>query len=381
MALGSFAIFANLYCVQPLLPLFSQEFGKDLLESTLVLTMGTFGLAGSLILYGALSDAIGRYWLMLFSVFASLMVSIMMLAVNSFEQLVFLRFLHGVVLGALPAVAIAYIGEEFSPHLIPGVVGVYIATNTLGGISGRLVGGFISDYFHWKILFWFMALINMASLAILYFWLSPPKNFVRRPIQYLGMLKDISLHLKQFDLLAIYLVIGIAFGVFINLYSYLAFILVKPPFNVGAGFIGMLFVTYLAGTLASIISGRVVNKLGALPTILLGLIVVMCGTAFLFSDSLKIKIAGLLVNSFGLFLAHSVSSGWVNRQAKKAKASASALYLVFYYLGATVAPTLLYPFWNIDGWSSLLYGAEFYLLCSLIILLLLLIKRSRNQSS
>jgi len=372
LAFGSFAIFANLYCVQPLLPLFSQEYDKDLLDSTFVLTMGTFGLAGSLILYGALSDAVGRYWLMLFSIFGSFIVSLLMLTVSSFDQLLWLRLLHGLVLGALPAVAIAYIGEEFSPYLIPGVVGLYIATNTLGGISGRLVGGFISDFYHWKMLYWVMAVINFWAFVLLYYWLTPPKHFVKQPIRFVGMLKDIYSHLRNFNLLAVYLVIGLSFGVFINLYTYLAFILVKQPFNVGTGFIGLLFLTYLAGTVASIISSRFTAKIGPLNSILIGLMLLMIGIVLLFSPSLVVKVFGLLINSFGLFMAHSVSSGWVNRQAVRAKGSASALYLVFYYLGATLAPTLLYPFWSINGWNSLLIGAELYILCAVLIMIILI---------
>lgn len=379
LALGSFAIFANLYCVQPLLPVIAQEFNKGLLDSTLVLTIGTFGLAGSLILYGAISDAIGRYWLMLFSLIASLFVSLLMLLVNDFEEILTLRLAHGIVLGALPAVAIAYIGEEFSPHLIPGVVGIYIATNTLGGISGRLFGGFIAEYFYWKNLYWIMASINLASLSIMYLWLAPPRNFVKQQIKFTIMLKDIWKHLKHFELLAIYIVIGIAFGMFINLYSYLSFLLVKPPYNVGPGFIGLLFVTYLAGTFASVISGKLSAKIGQLNSILTGILIFMVGILFLFSGDLKVTVVGLLINAFGLFLAHSVSSGWVNMRAKNAKASASASYLVFYYLGASIAPILLFPFWNMGGWKATLVGAEIYLVVAVAVLLILINISKRNK--
>ncbi len=378
LALGSAAIFANLYCVQPLLPTLATDFNKGLLDITLVFTIATFAMAGSLIFYGAISDAIGRYWLMLFSLAGSAVVTILMLWVDSFEQLLVLRLAQGIVLGALPAVAIAYIGDEFSPHLVPGVVGIYIAANTLGGIGGRLIGGSIAETFSWQDLYWAMSAINLFGVWILYRWLTPPANFKRQPFRVVQVFRDVWMHMSHFELIIVYLVIGIAFAVFINLYSYLAFILVEPPYSLGSGLIGLLFVTYLAGTCASGISGWITHRLGSLNTIMLGILIFMAGIGFLFSSHLSITIFGLSINAFGFFLAHSVSSGWVNSNAKKAKASASAGYLVFYYLGASLGPIMLYPFWHNGGWATTLVGAELYLSCSLGLLLWLITHKKRN---
>ena len=379
LALGSAAIFANLYCVQPLLPTLATDFNRGLLDITLVFTIATFAMAGSLIFYGAISDVIGRYWLMLFSLAGSAVVTVLMLWVQNFEQLLVLRLAQGIVLGALPAVAIAYIGDEFSPHLIPGVVGIYIAANTLGGIGGRLLGGFIAEAFTWKDLYWAMSAINVIAVWALYRWLTPPKNFQRQAFKVTQVFRDIWMHMSHFELIIVYLVIGIAFGVFINLYSYLAFILVEPPYSLGSGLIGLLFVTYLTGTFASGISGWITQKLGSLITVMLGIFIFMCGIGFLFSSHLEITILGLSINAFGFFLAHSVSSGWVNSQAKKAKASASAGYLVFYYFGASIGPLMLYPFWHNGGWASTLVGAELYLSCSLALILWLIVRTKRQS--
>lgn len=380
LALGSAAIFANLYCLQPLLPTLAKTFDKGLLDITLVFTIATFAMAGSLIFYGAMSDSIGRYWLMLLSVGGTTLVTFAMLWVEGFEQLLLLRLIQGVVLGALPAVAIAYIGDEFSPHLVPGVVGIYIAANTLGGIGGRLLGGFIAESYQWNDLYIVMTALNALALLALYRWLTPPKNFKPQPLKFASVLRDIWTHMSHFELISIYVVIGLAFGVFINLYSYLAFILVEPPFNAGSSFIGLLFVTYLAGTFASAISGWITHRLGQLYTVFMGILVFMGGTLFLFSADIVVTIIGLTINAFGFFLAHSVSSGWVNSHAKTAKASASAGYLVFYYLGASLGPLMLYPFWHTGGWARTLIGAEMYLSVSLAILLWL-IARQRSITS
>ena len=60
LSLGGFAIFINLHMTQPLLPLFSKEFGippaiSSLSTSFVILTLSVF-----LLIFGPVSDAIGR---------------------------------------------------------------------------------------------------------------------------------------------------------------------------------------------------------------------------------------------------------------------------------------------------------------------------------
>ncbi len=51
----------------------------------------------------------------------------------------------GASLAGFAAVAVAYMAEEFTPRALMVAVGGYISANSLGGIAGRLAGGFISD--------------------------------------------------------------------------------------------------------------------------------------------------------------------------------------------------------------------------------------------
>ncbi len=64
-----------------------------------------------------------------------------------------------------------------------------------------------------------------------------------------------------------------------------------------------------------------------------------------------------MVSSLGFFLTHSLASSWVSHHALKARASASSLYLVFYYMGASVGGFLLAPFWAWQGWLGVVVGS------------------------
>ena len=58
--LAGFATFAVLYTVQPLLPIFAQEFAVSPAESSLALSLSTASLALAILLAAILSEGVGR---------------------------------------------------------------------------------------------------------------------------------------------------------------------------------------------------------------------------------------------------------------------------------------------------------------------------------
>ncbi|NES11228.1 MFS transporter, partial [Pseudomonas laurentiana] len=68
---GGFATFALLYCVQPMMPLLSQEFSINAAQSSLVLSVSTALLAFGLLVTGPVSDRIGRKPVMVAALFCA----------------------------------------------------------------------------------------------------------------------------------------------------------------------------------------------------------------------------------------------------------------------------------------------------------------------
>src|SRR5690606_33872096 len=117
------------------------------------------------------------------------------------------------------------------------------------------------------------------------------------------------------------------------------------------------FVSYFTGTVGSAMSGKVALKLPVPLGMALGVLILMLGTLITLSSALWLIVTGFFINAFGFFLCHSLASSWVNQCASRAKASASALYLVFYYIGASSGGLYLQPFWQWQGWSGIVVGA------------------------
>jgi YNFM family putative membrane transporter len=63
-----------------------------------------------------------------------------------YSQLLVLRALLGVALGGMPAVAMAYLGEEIEPASLGLSMGMYIGGSAFGGMAGRVLASVLSDF-------------------------------------------------------------------------------------------------------------------------------------------------------------------------------------------------------------------------------------------
>ena len=141
---------------------------------------------------------------------------------------------------------------------------------------------------------------------------------------------------------------------------------------------GLLFLTYLTGTLGSAISGKLAKHWDQPNIMMLGSSIFIFGSLVTLGNSLIAIILGLLINSFGFFLTHSTASSFVSRNAKQAKASASSLYLVFYYLGASFGGFYLDIFWQMNRWTGVVIGS--WLVLGMVLLVSMYLIRDKKST-
>lgn len=371
LIIGSFMVFANVYVTQPLLPMIARDFSINELQAASSFTITTLTLGLSLLFYGPLSDALGRKKIMVMTLFGVTLTTFALSFVNDYGSLLFLRALQGFFLAGLPAIAVAYLGDEFSPHAMAIAVGLYISGNTLGGIGGRLIGGFIGEWQGPSAAFTTMAVVSL--ICFLLFWVLLPKSchFEAKRFRVHTIATNVSMHLRNPLLLMCYLIGGFNFFIFINQYSYITFVLEDAPYSLSAKYVSLLFLTYLSGTVGSAFSGKLATRMSQPRIMSLGTGIVMIGSIVTLQPSLLAIIVGLFINCFGFFLCHSTASSFVSKNAKQAKASASSLYLVFYYLGASIGGFYLDPFWQMGAWPAVVMGSLLVLGCVFVVTLLL----------
>lgn len=113
------ATFALLYCVQPILPVLSQDFGISPAESSLSLSASTGLLALGLMFTGPLSDAIGRKSVMVVALLLAAICTLICAFMTSWHGILLMRALIGLSLSGVAAVGMTYLSEEIHPALSP----------------------------------------------------------------------------------------------------------------------------------------------------------------------------------------------------------------------------------------------------------------------
>ncbi|MGE7688878.1 MFS transporter [Lysinibacillus sp. NPDC097214] len=369
--LAGFITFANLYVTQPLLPTFAKEFHVSPAVASLTLSVTTFALSISMIIVGSLSEAWGRKSLMTISIFAASIITLALAFSPNFETILVLRIIQGVVFAGLPAIAMAYLGEEVDPSSLGIAMGLYISGNSVGGLSGRVIIGTLTDLYNWQVGMIVLGVISIM-ISVLFIWMLPnSKHFIARPLQVKSLATSLLQHLKDPSMLCLFGIGFVLMGSFVTLYNYIGFKLMAPPYNLSATIVGWIFVIYLVGTFSSAWFGSLADRYGRQKMLLLSIAIMFTGAIFTLIELLSLKILGITIFTFGFFAAHSIASGWVSKRATHDKAQASSLYLFFYYFGSSVGGTVGGVFWMHYGWAGVIGMITVFLVVACLLSFLL----------
>lgn len=368
LALGSFLVFCNLYMFQPMLPLMAEKFNASAIAINWLLAAGTLTLALTLVPWAIASEMVGRRNVMMVSLFLLPFSGLAMLLTDSLLMLTLTRGVMGISLAGFAAVAVAYMAEEFAPKALILAVGGYISANSLGGITGRLYGGFMTEYWGWEVAVIGMAMISLLGAFLVNRLLPQQQYFTPRKGQFRSHSKQVVDHLKQSNLWLAMLIGGVNFALFVNLYTVMGFRLVAPPYSLSISLTSMIFLCYLSGTVTAKLSGRWSQVYSPIKGMVIGTTVSIIGMWVASYTSLFAMILGLLLISSGAFFTHSLAYAWVSQKAATAKATATALYLVHYYVGGSLGGFYLIACWQYAGWQGVLAGGMvlyglIYLLC------------------
>ncbi|ENJ2786918.1 MFS transporter [Vibrio parahaemolyticus] len=358
LALGSFLVFSNLYLLQPMLPTFATLFSISETQVNWLFAASTLALSFSLVPMAVLSESIGRKPVMMVGLFSIPAISALMLLGDSFIFLVACRALIGIALAAFAAVAVAYMAEELDKHAFSMAIGTYIAANSLGGIAGRISGGLLADNFSVDVAIEVMMVVTLIGVICVHYLLPKQRNFTPSSSSLRHQNRAIIGHFRNQRVWFAMLIGGLNFALFVNLYSVMGFRLVSAPHNVPVGLASLIFICYLGGTFSSRCAGHWSKRYSSILGMFLGAVVSMAGMWSAAFESLAAMLIGLLLISFGAFFTHTLAYGWVGQNATQAKATATALYLVHYYVGGSLGGFLLLYCWQHGGWSTVLLGGS-----------------------
>ena len=349
------ATFAQLYSVQGVLPIMARDLHVDAAQASLSVSTATLGLAVGVIPWSLVSDRFGRRRSMVAAVGCASALGLAVATMPDFELLVGMRFLEGMALGGIPAVAMAYLAEEVNALHTAVAAGTYISGTSLGGLTGRIVAAPVGDFFGWRAGLLVVAVLAAAA-AVVFIVLAPRQHgFTPQPVRLTGpagLAHRLGVNLRDPALLALYLQGFLLMGGFVAVYNYLGFHLGEDPYDVPQALVSLLFLSYLSGTWSSARAGRIAAKLGRRAVLLGSSLIMLAGLLVTLVPWLPAIVVGLLVFTAGFFAAHSIANGWVPVRATVGRAQASSLYTLFYYGGSSVFGYLVGFAFTSAGWGG-----------------------------
>ncbi|WP_153915620.1 MFS transporter [Shewanella sp. TC10] len=383
LCLASIVVYINLYAVQGMLPSIAEHFHVSGAKATLILSVTSFSLAFSLLIYAVISDRVGRLAPIMLSLWLLVASNILLIFAQDFDALLMVRLLQGILLAAVPAIAMAYFKEQLPASFLLKAAGIYIMANSLGGIGGRLMGGLLSQYCTWEQAMTVNFAVTLLGISIVTYLLPRRELKPEKTQSSIGMIAKIKqdvggfiYHLTDHQMRLVYIIGGLAFMMMVNQFSFIQLHLMDEPYNFSRFAATLIFLCYLSGTLTSYLSAKWVVKFGALGLIKGALVVMLIGTLLTLMDNLAAIVIGFLLTASGFFLTHSCCNSFVAIRASTHRAKATSLYLCSYYLGASLGGPYLMIFWHQLEWQGVVIGS-----CGILALLCVAIMRLTYHQS
>ena len=156
-----------------------------------VLTSSMLAATAAMPLVGKLSDLYGRKPFLMGGIALFMVASALTGASQNMLQLIGFRAVQGLAGGTIMASAFATIGDLFPPAERGRYFGLFTGVFGLASVAGPLLGGFVTDHWGWRWVFYINVPFGLLALAVLtkgMRWQRPDESGRRAvPIDWMGM--------------------------------------------------------------------------------------------------------------------------------------------------------------------------------------------------
>ena len=348
----------TLYAVQPIQPLFEQEFSLSRFEAVIFTTVIMLPLGVAPIFYGYILETFSSKRFLKNAVLWLGLLELLFAFTNTYPLLLAIRGFQGLLIPAVLTSLMSYISFITPKDKVQQAIGYYIGATILGGFLGRLLSGVLSDFFGWRLFFILLGMCLIGMFWCLDYLSEELKvDFVKPKFsQVAGVL-----HHKVF--LNIYLMMFCIFFVFQAILNFLPFQLQTLGQGIGYGKVGMMYAGYIIGFIISIRIFWLIHFFGnETKTIVIGIVIYLLGIQIFHISNYGVMFGGMFVLCAGFFIIHSTASGLIGKLAHQNRAISNGLYISFYYAGGTLGTFAPGIFFEYLGWHM------FLLLLSLVVL-------------
>ncbi|HJV37541.1 MAG TPA: MFS transporter [Geothrix sp.] len=342
------AVFTTVYIPQPVLPVLRQTFGVGEGTASLTVSAVVLGIALANLPFGALADRMAIRPILLTGGLVVAASGVVSALAPTLPLLVAARFVQGLFVPALTTCLAAYLAREMPVERLNVVMGSYVSATVVGGLSGRLLGGFVLPPAHWRWAFLVAAILLLIATLAAYTGLPREDEGAERTSETLRF-RDV---LFRHDLFRLYCVSGGGFFVFSSVFNYMPFYLHGAPFHWSTRTVTLLYLSYLVGVVAGPLAGRLSNRIGNGAAMAAGSLVFGAGLAVTLIPRGWAMALALALVCAGFFTIHASAAGALNRKLAAGRGRANAFYVLFYYLGGATGITLSGHAYHLAGWHG-----------------------------
>jgi len=353
VVLAGAAAFLDLYCTQPLLPLFTRTFGASTFEAGLTITAPTIAIAIFAPLIGRLADRLGLRRVIVGSAWMLTLATMLAATSQTLHQLIFWRFVQGVATPGIFASTVAYIHEVWPPSHAGRGTAFYMTGTIVGGFTGRAVAGLVAADVNWPSAFVALSVLTGLVAAVLSLRL-PPEDAAREGGRSREHARSPGIgHLfRNRQLLATCAVGFCVLFTQVAMFTYVTFHVAAPPYGLSTGAIAWLFVVYLVGAAVTPLSGWWIDTYGHRAGIASAMAIGGAGALLTLTRPLAVIVAGLALCATGVFIAQATTSSYIGAVTRSDRALAVGMYSTFYYAGGSTGGALPSIFWRAGGWPA-----------------------------
>ncbi|MBM9606127.1 MFS transporter [Desulfopila inferna] len=350
----------SLYAAQPIQPVFQEEFQLGNLQALLFTTLMMLPLGIAPLFYGFLLETFSAKLLVRAAVLILGLLELVFACSTSYFSLLLVRAIQGLMIPAILTSLMSYISFTSDRENVQRSIAFYIAATIVGGFLGRFLSGLSTELLGWRYFFAFLGVLLIFSFYLLQALEKDANMEYAKP-----KLSEITDLLRKKEYFWLYIGIFSIFFVFSAMMNFLPFALRQINPSLGEAGIGFLYFGYAMGIFVSLNSLRIIRLFGnETDAVRAAIVIFFAGTTLFFIKDYTVMFGAMFVFCTGLFMAHSLLSGFVNKISNTKKGIANGVYISFYYMGGTFGSFIPGYFFENYGWSGFLVFLQAMLLFS-----------------
>ncbi len=352
IALVAFFTLVDLFATQAILPLLAHRYAAAPAVIGVAVNASTFGMAVGSLLTALFGQSLDRRFGIVCSLLVLTIPTALLATAPDLVTFAALRVVQGLCMAVAFTLTLSHLGEVCSAKAQAGAFAAYITGNVASNLIGRLIAASAAGLFGISSTFYMFAALNLVGALLALISVAPTGRSAEKARSLSDRLAGARALLVNPSVLAGF---GVGFCIlfaFIGVFSYVNFVLMRPPIGLGMMSLGLVYFVFLPSIVLTPFAGAIAVRVGVRRTLWIGLGVAEAGLALLLSHQLSLVLGGLVLVGAGTFFAQATATGFVSKAAGANRSAASGLYLAFYFSGGLAGAAAVGQIFDRFGWPA-----------------------------